>query len=343
MEHGKNIPKALLSEKQNLGKVAPLATPFVIEIGVSSFCNLKCKFCFHYNNTFEKHMMSLELFRKIIDDFNEFPEKLKKLKICGYGENLLNPYFIDMLNYATSAGITDFVELTTNGIPLTHEMSKAIVDSGMRQINFSIEAVNGQGYLDICGKKIDMDALVENIRFLYEYKTKVNPDIIVYIKVIDKNLKDKSEEQQFFEMFGDISDYLFVEHLIDMWLDDSNETVKLTGPAQNVYGIPLKNNYVCSFIFTRFIIHADGLCVPCCSDWNKACVIGDLKTQSAYSIWNSDKLRKLQLLHLTHRKEAVSLCEGCRVYDLNSADNIDGYEQEILARLSNDCILEGEI
>jgi radical SAM protein with 4Fe4S-binding SPASM domain len=327
------IPKVLLSQRQNLGETVPLRTPLVIEIGVSSFCNLKCRFCFHYNNDFEKHMMDFALFKKIVDDFREFPDKLKKFKICGYGENLLHPRFIDMLNYVVQSGITDYVELTTNGIPLTEKFGEAITNAGLRQINISVEAVNDEGYLEIAGKRINVDHLVDNIKYLFDYKTKVHSGLLIYTKIIDKNLKNTLEEEKFYSMFGPISDYIFVEHLIDMWLDDGNEVAHGLRANKNVYGLPLKENEVCSFIFTRFIIHADGICVPCCSDWNKQYVIGNLKTQSAIEIWNDSPLRKLQLEHLRHTKNSIPMCKGCRVYDLNSADNIDGYEDIILSRM----------
>jgi radical SAM protein with 4Fe4S-binding SPASM domain len=334
MDNMRILPKVLLSHRQNLGEAVPLRTPFVIEIGVCSFCNLKCKFCFHYNNDFKKHMMALVLFKKIVDDFREFPDKLKKFKICGYGENLLHPRFMDMLNYVVQSGITEYVELTTNGILLTKELGEALTNAGLKQINISVEAVTDEGYFEIAGKKIDVDSLAANIKYLFDYKTKVHSDLLIYTKIIDKNLKNTSEEEKFYNMFASISDYVFVEHLIDMWLDDSNETISGLRTDQNVYGLPLKKNEVCSFVFTRFIIHADGICVPCCSDWNRQYIIGDLKAQSAFEIWNSEALRKLRLAHLQHTKNIVPMCNGCRVYDLNSADNLDGYEEVILSRMS---------
>jgi radical SAM protein with 4Fe4S-binding SPASM domain len=278
-------------------------------------------------------MMDFVLFKKIVDDFHEFPDKLKKFKICGYGENLLHPYFMDMLNYIVQSGVTEYVELTTNGITLTKELGEAITNAGLKQINISVEAVTDEGYLEIAGKKINVDNLVTNIKYLFDYKIKTHSDLLIYTKIIDKNLKNAQEEEKFYNIFGPISDYIFIEHLIDMWLDDCNETIRKLEANQNVYGLSLKKNEVCSFIFTRFIIHADGICVPCCSDWNKQYIIGDLKTQSAIEIWNSNVLRKLQLTHLRHNKNNVPMCNGCCVYDLNSADNIDGYEEVILSRM----------
>jgi len=329
----KNIPKVLISQRQNLGLIAPLDTPFTIEIGVCSYCNLKCKFCFHYDNKIEKQNMDFELFKKIVNDFKEFPQKLKKLKFCGYGESLIHPQFVDMLKYAKESGIAEFIELTTNGVLLTPEYSELLVNNGLSQINISIESVTSQGYLEISGKAVDVNALTDNIKYLFNYKNKVSANLLVYIKVIDKTLKDEEEKKLFFEMFKDISDYLFVEQMIDMWLDPDNAMVKGLGDTKNVYGLPVKNNKICTFLFTRVIIHSDGICVPCCSDWSKKCIIGDLKKERTIDVWNGDKLREMRIAHLHHKKNDIVFCKGCRVYDLNSVDNIDGYESEILSRI----------
>jgi len=329
----KNIPKVLINQRQNLGLIAPLDTPFTIEIGVSSYCNLKCKFCFHYDNKIEKKNMSFELFKKIINDLKCFPQKLKKLKFCGYGENLIHPQFIDMLKFTKESGIAEFIELTTNGVLLTPELSENLVNNGLNQINISIESVNFQGYLETSGRAVDVNALADNIKYLFDYKNKMSVNLLVYTKIIDKTLKNEEEKKLFFEMFKDISDYLFVEQMIDMWLAPDNLMIKGLGDIKNVYGLPVKNNKVCSFLFTRFIIHSDGVCVPCCSDWSKKCTIGDLKIERAIDIWNGDKLRQMRIAHLHHKKNDIDFCNGCHVYDLNSADNIDGYESEILSRM----------
>jgi MoaA/NifB/PqqE/SkfB family radical SAM enzyme len=331
--------KATIELRQNLGDIIPLDTPFVVEMGVTSYCNLKCKFCFHYNNTFEKHTMSFDLFKKIVDGFKGFRQKLKKFKLCGYGENLLVKELPEMIAYLKSSGITEYIELTTNGTLLTPELGRRLIDNGLNQINISLESVTDNGYCEIAGKRISVANLRNVLKQMYEYKLQREVSnngenkCIIYIKIIDKNLKDKTEDKLFYKLFTDCADYLFVEKMIDMWLDQTNDTISALSEQRNVYDMPIKNNYVCPFIFNRFIIHADGLCVPCCADWNKKYVIGDLKTQSAYEIWISPQLRILQLAHLKHNKEIISICNGCHVYDLNCPDNIDGYERKILRKM----------
>jgi len=80
-------PKAFSHARTSLETVIPLATPFSLEIDISSLCNLDCNYCFRYNNKEIKDMkinfsnMSWEQYKKIIDDVADFPEKPKKFHL----------------------------------------------------------------------------------------------------------------------------------------------------------------------------------------------------------------------------------------------------------------------
>ena len=61
-----------------LGKVIPLEAPFVLLVDPSNLCNLRCKFCPTGNHSLIKKTnryqgnLDFDLFKKIIDDLNEF-------------------------------------------------------------------------------------------------------------------------------------------------------------------------------------------------------------------------------------------------------------------------------
>ena len=49
---------------------------------------------------YKKQSMSMELFKKVIDDISNFPKKLKILRIAGLGEPLINQNISKMISYA---------------------------------------------------------------------------------------------------------------------------------------------------------------------------------------------------------------------------------------------------
>ena len=78
-------PRIYSADKVTLEKVIPLETPFSVHIDVCSVCNFKCSFCFQADYEGIKDvslklvLIELNLFKKIVDDLSEFPQKLSKV------------------------------------------------------------------------------------------------------------------------------------------------------------------------------------------------------------------------------------------------------------------------
>jgi len=79
-------PRIYSAVKVPIEDRVPLKTPFSVHIDVSSICNYRCSFCFQADNRAMKKVdlkrgkMSVEMFKKIVNDLAEFPEKIKKIK-----------------------------------------------------------------------------------------------------------------------------------------------------------------------------------------------------------------------------------------------------------------------
>ena len=81
----------------------PLAAPLLIYMDVCNLCNFRCKFCaaqMMKPDGYKRQLMSLELYKKIIDDIAGFPTPLKTLRFVGGGEPLINKELPEMIAYA---------------------------------------------------------------------------------------------------------------------------------------------------------------------------------------------------------------------------------------------------
>jgi MoaA/NifB/PqqE/SkfB family radical SAM enzyme len=94
------------SLRTKLETVIPLETPYTLMLAIASTCNYRCSFCpcsrpelLKYNKV-KKGIMDFELYKKIIDDLDEFPTNIKVLRMQMQGEPLLNKRFADMVLYA---------------------------------------------------------------------------------------------------------------------------------------------------------------------------------------------------------------------------------------------------
>lgn len=105
-----------------LKDVMPLDTPCNVAIEVSSFCNLRCVYCAHSINhgQYEGNMEDDQI-DKILHDLEEFPKKIKKVNLFGFGESLCHPKFPEIVGKVNKAGVADVVEFTTNGVLLTKD------------------------------------------------------------------------------------------------------------------------------------------------------------------------------------------------------------------------------
>jgi MoaA/NifB/PqqE/SkfB family radical SAM enzyme len=326
------------TKREVLHEVVPLSTPFWLCIDPSSLCNITCKYCVQHdikkdkNLPFVKSMMPISLAKKIIDDLKEFEKPIKVINWYGWGEPLLNKDLPEMIAYSEKQGVTLSNQTITNGILLTNEMSDRLIASGISRINISVQSVTEDGYYEICGKKINLEDYVNNLRYLYEHKSE---NLTVYIKIGDMALKNADEEKKFFEMFGDICDEIFVEKIINVREDSlANENIPVNKENKSVLGLEAIDRKVCTYLFYRMFICPDGVCALCNADWYRDYIVGDVTKQSVKEIWNGKALKDLQIEHLQGRRFENTMCAKCGniKYYPSPNDNLDAYTEEILKR-----------
>lgn len=321
-------------ERHKLEDVIPLDTPYTLAIDPSNVCNFKCNFCaIQYKKEelpFRKQFMDIELFKKIIDDLTQFPERLKVLRVNGQGEPLLNPNLPDMIRYAKEKKVTDFVELITNGSKLCPCLNQKLIDSGIDRIRISIEALDSEGYKDICGANIEFSELLSNIKDLHDRSGKCE----IYCKIVDVAVPTEADKNRFIELFGEICDRFFIDNVIPLWSDF--DELKINSSVTGVHGQVVRNVNVCPFPFYSLIINPDGEVTVCCADWKRKLIVGDLKTESMKEIWNGKKLRDFWIAMLEGKKNCFEMCRKCLLpmYDCN--DFIDNYAENIKKKIERE-------
>lgn len=323
-------------ERVALEKVVPLDIPFSVQIDVCSACNLKCNFCFHSDDIAVKKSgekfgaMSFELFKKIIDDMKKDWKngRVKKLRLFKIGEPLMNKDICTMVRYAKEAGVAECIEITTNGTLLNNEMSLSLVDAGLDILNISVNGINEIQYERACNYKINFEEYFEKIKFFYDHKG----DCKVFIKYSDIGYKEE-EKKAFYDMFRVACDEMFVETISATLWQDTDVKQKIKDLHKGTYGQKLEKKYVCPFLFTTMVINNRGIAHLCCVDWKSEYILGDLKTEKIGDIWNGERMKEYQRIHLSMQKDKIAICRKCESLSANTTDNIDEYADEILERL----------
>lgn len=325
----------VLSMKRNqLGEQIPLQSPFSLHIFPSFYCNFKCSYCLHalseeelQAKNFKRELMDFETYKKCIDDAKQFQQKLKAIIFAGHGEPLIHPQIAEMVAYAEQCDIAERTEIVTNGALLTHELSDKLIAAGLKRLRISIQGVDKEQYRATCGKDVDFEQLVDNIRYFYQHKTATE----VYVKIIDIALRSEREKQQFEEIFAPISDIAAVEYAIPFVKElDYSKLGDLSGRCKQGN---LRHSKICSMPFYMMVLYPNGDIAPCCST-DVPCFFGNIQESSLYDIWNSAMRTKFLRQQLDGVMN-IPVCQQCCVpaFGLQQGDYLDEYAKKLKQKL----------
>lgn len=329
-------PRIDLENRTKLETVIPLNVPFIINVDPTDKCNFQCKFCPTGDRDLMKNTpgrnhgnMDFELFKKIVDDICEFEKPIKVLRLYKDGEPTINPHFADMIRYAKEKKCSERIDTTTNASLLTPEKNLDMIDAGIDRINISIEGVNAKQYMDFSKYKVDFDKLVDNVRHLYENKKQCE----VIVKINGDTLAEE-EKDKFYEIFGNIADGVYIEHIMSCWPEFELNGVEVN-QEYGIYGQEIKEVEVCPYVFYSFSINSDGTASTCFLDWSRKLLIGNVNEESVKDVWLGEKLRNYQKMFLKKKRKSHPMCGNCGQMSHGLPDNIDPYAEELLTRLES--------
>ena len=326
---------AAKEERLDLSKLAPLGTPFVLIVDPASNCNLKCRFCPTGHPDLIKATgryqgsMSLEIFKKLIDDLSDFPNPVKVLRLFKEGEPLMNKQLSEMILYARQSKHIKRIDTTTNGVLLTPANSEKIISAGIDQINISVNGLNENQFLELVKTKVNFERYVKNIEYLYSIKG----NCTIYIKAIQENLS-QDDQKKFLDIFGGIADRVFFEHLFPNWPGFDDEIIPKDSKVA-LYGGEVKEQSVCPYIFYTTTVNSDGTVSLCIQDWARNLVVGDIKSQTLSEIWNGTAITKHRVSHLKGCRKDNKTCGDCGVMSYSLYDDLDTNASAILHRIES--------
>ncbi len=325
-------------ERVLLAKALPLSTPFSMIVDVTSHCNLKCNFCFHSIDknvlkdlNFIPGIMDFELYKELIGQILQFPNKLIRLHLNFRGEPTLHNKLPEMIAYAKEKNAVEMVDFATNGILLSPELNKKLIASGLSDLRVSVEALSAEKYKEISGVKIDFDRFVENIRDFYINKG----DCKLTVKILDSSL-NAGEEEKFYHIFSGISDNAVIEHVIPKY-DHVNYTGMKFELTRDMHGDELQWIQVCPQPFYGLCVLHNGDVSACNTDFRGKITFGNINNKSLVDIWNGEALNNFRVTHLQNNRRLHPCCSKCIYpsYNILKQDILDPYANEILKKFTS--------
>ena len=326
-------PRINLEGRTPLETVIPLQTPYVVFVDPASACNFNCKFCptGHRDLIDEtgryQGVMKLNVFKKVIDDLQEFDRPIKVLRMYKDGEPFLNKNLARMIRYAKDSGRVPYIDTTTNGSLMTPERLGPVLDAGLDKINISVDGMNREQYLAFTGYDFDFAAFVSHVKWLYANKG----DTEVVVK-IPGELITAAQRQEFLDTFGDHCDRIFIENFAPCWPEFDVEEHTGVSITQGIYQQPVTPTDTCPYIFYSISVNSDGLVSSCFLDWGRKLAVGDVREQSLKSIWHGDSLNALRRQHLEGKRGQNPVCASCGQLTHCLPDNIDKHREALLPK-----------
>lgn len=332
------IPRIDLRDPLELKEALPLRTPYVIHIDPCDTCNFHCKFCPSGNLELMKKTngrghgpIDFNTYCGIIDSLKEFPDPVRVIRLYKEGEPLLHPRFAELVSYAKASLKVQRVDTTTNASLLTKDRSLAIIEAGLNRINISVEGINAEQYREFSGHKMRYEEFVDNIAFFYDNKKQCEMNI-----KINGDILTADQEEEFYSIFGNITDGISVERTIDYWPKykemkvDYDESVTLLGGTS-------REVQICPYVFYEMCINSDGSYSLCRFDWNHAMMMAPHVSAPATpkKIWDSIVLWQFQQQFL--RKERLQMtvlsCPKCGILKQGVPEDLDRFAEEILENM----------
>lgn len=348
------ITTSLDPNRAKLSEVIPLDSPFAMYIEPTRTCNFKCFYCMHSTRGdrdgilekagFRLGHIDMGLYQKVVQEIVAFPTEIKRITFSGLGEPLMNPRLPEMIQMLRTAGFQGRIDVITNGSLLTHEFSNALIIAGMNRLQVSIQGLDRQQYLDNCGVAVDLDALKAELAYFHERSA--GTAATLYIKIIDSMLRNEKDKEYFFQMFDDICDTMWVEHLVvlEKQMGDHGGRVD---KSKNLPGDCKKKRVVCPVMFYYLQVTIDGLVLPCpIPGLPNSLQLGDVNVNSLQEIWNGNQRNELLRRNLQYGYASNPSCgkECSGSYCItDSSEDLDDCREELLERIIKQAPKNGEI
>jgi radical SAM protein with 4Fe4S-binding SPASM domain len=288
--------------------------PLNIDIELASLCNLACPYCFWGEQDFNSKMrekawdgvtntrfMSEELALRVIDECAAIG--VPAIKMNWRGESTLHPQYSEIMLYAKnkinpntkwttqSPAFFDILVNTNGNCP-----AKAI--PGLMcatKVMVSLDTLDPELYPKMRVRG-DLAKAMQTVVRLAELG---HPDLWVR-RVITKDNVGEDFTARAKRLFG--SQIKVSEHYcFDRNVDEHHQASDAV----------LERQY-CGYPSQRIMVSSNGLCYPCCVDYDETMPVGNVTKDTLLEIWNGDAMRNLRkTLRANHFDAMSKTCQNC--------------------------------
>ncbi len=283
--YAESIENAVLSE------APPVPNSMLVE--VANICNHKCAFCAYPLMTRPSQVIDPKFFKNIATQAYELG--VREVGLHGGSEPLACKQLEDHIATCRDLGFS-YIYFSTNGSLGDEKRFKAVMDSGIHSIKFSINGGDRETYKKIHGRD-HFEKALKNLAFVSEYRKSCPQEIrlsVSFIEVLENAASLPALQKA-------------VTHLVDevFHVPASNQS----GQMLNLQISPAIPD-TCQIPFNQVNITQEGYLRGCCNDYQNVLAMVDLNEISLKEAWAGEYFRSFRRRHLAGDLEGT-LCHNC--------------------------------
>jgi radical SAM protein with 4Fe4S-binding SPASM domain len=292
----------------HFGGYLSAAFPSQLNVDVTEFCNLACIHCPYESAVKPKgkarQQFPANLHAKIVAEIATAGQGICRfVRYTGEGEPLLHPQIFDFLT-ATKHRANTPTSLTTNGLLLTEERCRLILEADVGVVDISLDAFTPETYAKIRVGGELAEAQGGVLRLLAMARTRNHP-LKIAVSFIRQALN--AHEAEPFREFWQAQkvDLVFVRNLHSC-------AGHLQDLAQKMWGaLDTNKRTPCLYPWERLLLKPDGAAVYCPNDWHQGTVAGHIQQESIQQIWQGDAMQAVRAAHQQNNFIQHKFCGQC--------------------------------
>tara|TARA_B100001175_G_C19449514_1_gene610561 strand:- start:123 stop:1151 length:1029 start_codon:yes stop_codon:yes gene_type:complete len=290
-------------------------------VELTNGCNHACVFCHNPEMKRKISFLDLNVFEKFVK--KAISEGVEEFGLYATGE----PFFVknleEYISIAKKNGAKR-VYCTSNGALANIAKVKKCILSGLDSIKFSINAGTADSYKIIHGFD-DFDKVINNVKEIYEFKTKEAKNFQLLCGFVYTNLT-KNEVEGFKKKYLKYFDDIEVHEAYNQGGRTLNKSKNLNSDFNK---IKTKKHEPCEMLWNRLHLTAEGYLTACCVDYENDLVYSKFENDKTLeNQFNSGDMINLRLKHINNNLEG-SICDGCIHNNNNTYSKLNKTEEKV--------------
>ena len=223
----------------------------------------------------------------------------KIIQLHGYGDPLLDKRMADRIKILSEKGFSTYFSCNPANIDINKNLE--MFENGLDYIKYSIETVDDSLHKKIRGEASNFSVSYQRILQLLEEKKKHNYKTTIVITMLDLHGFNQLDEfEKLKKAFKGLDVYIYFKSQDQQWYQNKFEGTKSVHWSE-----------VCQHPWMSMTIKSNGEAAMCMEDFNNEIILGDVRKESLYDIWNGDKYRQFRKDHfeLTHGIKCIEECD----------------------------------